>query len=194
MTTAAESFAPTPPTDHTVERPRLPEGVVLRTLPAHTDARGTVAEIFRNEWETGIAPVQWSMTTTGGGVLRGVHVHPRHDDYLCVVQGLLIVGLRDLRPGSPTEGLAVSLDLRGSALTALFIPHGVAHGVYSQQPSVYFLGTSHYYDPDDELGCHWSDPALELAWPFTSAVVSARDAELPPLREVLPRIPSWRQA
>ncbi len=186
--------AASPPMRAADDHLRLPAGVVRRPLGGHTDARGTVAEFFRSEWETGITPVQWTLTTTGDGVLRGVHVHPRHDDYLCVLQGRLTVGLRDLRAGSPTEGLAACFDLDGKELAALFIPHGVAHGLYSKQPSVYVLGTSHYYDPGDELGCHWTDPALGLAWPFASAATSARDTALPPLREVLPLIPPWRQA
>ena len=176
------------------DRLRLPDGTTLTALRGFVDARGTVAELYRENWPTGISPVQWSMTVTHAGVMRGVHVHRVHDDYLCVVQGRVCVGLCDLRPGSPTERHSVCIDLTGDELGALFIPHGVAHGFYAHEPSTYVLGTSHYYDPADELGCHWTDPGLALAWPFTSPSVSARDAALPGLEALLPAIGPWRAA
>jgi dTDP-4-dehydrorhamnose 3,5-epimerase len=136
----------------------LPAGVRRRPLTMHRDQRGTFTEIFRHAWHTGVTPVQWNAVSSGTGVLRGVHVHPRHDDYLIVLQGHASIGLRDLRQGSPTEGLAAVVDLRGDALTALGIPHGVAHGFYFHEPSVHIYAVSAYWDPSDELGCHWGRP------------------------------------
>jgi dTDP-4-dehydrorhamnose 3,5-epimerase len=173
-------------------RRALPHGVELRRLTAYPDDRGCVTEIFRSEWPTGIAPVQWTMTSSQAGVLRGVHVHVRHDDYFVLVQGVAWIGLHDLRAGSPSARRAALFELRGDAPASLFIPHGVAHGFLFTEPSMFALGTSHYYDPADELGCHWRDPGLGLAWPVGTARVSARDAALPPVREVAPQIPPWR--
>ena len=170
----------------------LPDGVELRPLIAHPDDRGRVAEIFRVEWATGIAPVQWVVTFTDAGVMRGVHVHPRHDDYFVLLQGRIALGLHDLRPRSPTGGCAAMVELRGDEPTAVLIPHGVGHGFLFLSRSTYVVGTSHYYDPADELGCHWLDPDLGLAWPAAAAQLSARDAALPSLREVAKRIPAWQ--
>jgi len=169
----------------------LPQGVVVRPLAAHRDARGLVAEFFRNEWTT-TPPPQWTMFTSTPGVMRGVHVHPRHDDYFVLISGAMCVGLRDLRPGAPTEHRAAVVHLRGTAPTALFIPHGVAHGMLSQAVSVFVIGASHYYDADDELGCHWRDPDLGIVWPVRSAELSERDAALPPMRSLVGRIPPWQ--
>jgi len=174
------------------DRHALPHGVELRPLAAHRDERGSVAEFFRAEWAQGCAPVQWAMTASEAGVVRGMHVHLRHDDYFVVVSGTVSAGLRDLRPSSPSEGLAVLLELSGDAPAALVIPHGVAHGFMFHTPSIFILGTSHYYDRADELGCHWRDPQLGLAWPEAGARLSPRDAALPALRELLPHIPAWR--
>ena len=38
----------------------LPAGVVVRPLEAHGDERGTFTELYRLEWETGVAPIQWN--------------------------------------------------------------------------------------------------------------------------------------
>lgn len=172
----------------------LPFGTTLTRLQDFTDERGTIAELYRANWPTGIVPAQWSMTTTAAGVLRGVHVHLVHDDYFCLLLGRLCVGLSDLRPGSPTQGFSACVELSGDSPSALFIPHGVAHGIYSHTAATYVLGTSHYYDPADELGCHWNDADLGLAWPCTSPILSARDAALPSVFTLLPSIRPWEPA
>jgi dTDP-4-dehydrorhamnose 3,5-epimerase len=135
-----------------------------------------------------VHPVQWNAVTSETGVLRGVHVHPRHDDYLVIVKGRGTVGLRDLRRGSPTEGLATTVEMHGAHPSALIIPHGVAHGFYFHEPSLHIYAVSHYWDPADELGCRWDDPALEIPWPVTEARVSERDAALPGLDSLLRRV------
>ena len=84
------------------------------------------------------------------------------------------------------------LDLNGEHPTAVVIPPGVAHGLLFLARSTFVLGSTHYYDATDELGCHWRDPDLGLDWPDLQARISPRDAALPPLREVRARISPWR--
>jgi dTDP-4-dehydrorhamnose 3,5-epimerase len=170
----------------------LPHGVVLRPLDTHRDQRGMVAEFFRSDWRSVIAPPQWTMFTSAAHVMRGVHVHPQHDDYFVLISGVMYVGLRDLRPGSPTEHRVAMVHLRGDIPSALFIPHGVAHGMLSKTVSVFVIGASHHYDRADELGCHWRDPDLGIAWPMRSAQLSARDAAMPALAALRGRIPPWQ--
>jgi dTDP-4-dehydrorhamnose 3,5-epimerase len=159
----------------------LPAGVRLRPLEPHADSRGSFTELHRGEWGVGVEPVQWNAVHSQAGILRGVHLHPRHDDYLIVVGGHAAVGLRDLREESPTAGLGVCLDLRGEAPAGLTIPHGVAHGFYFHEPSLHIYAVSHYWDPGDELGCRWDDEELGIPWPQSEATVSPRDAALPSL-------------
>jgi len=168
----------------------LLHGVQVWPLRIHADERGCVGEIFRAEW-LDVPVLQWVMSSSETGVMRGVHLHLRHDDYIVVLRGDVQVGLRDLRPGSPTHSRSASVELHGSQPTALIIPHGVAHGLLMLTSSIYVLGSSHYYDASDELGCHWQDPALELSWARADATLSARDAALPPLQEVAPQVPPW---
>lgn len=163
----------------------LPEGVRLRPLEPHADSRGTFTELHRVEWGVGGSPLQWNAVRSEAGVLRGVHVHPRHDDYLILFAGHAAVGLRDLRDGSQTAGAAVCLDLRGNAPVGVTIPHGVAHGFYFHEPSLHIYAVSHYWDVTDELGCRWDDEQLGIAWPQKEARVSPRDAALPPLAVLL---------
>jgi len=169
----------------------LPHGVTLRALSTHRDRRGSLTELFRAEWEMGAPPAQWNYVESEARVLRGVHAHFRHSDYLFLLRGRSTIGLHDLREGSPTEGLSALVELRGEELSALYIPPGVAHGFYMHEPSIHVYAVSEYWDPADELGCHWADPGLGLRWPDESPLISERDAGLSTLDE-LKRLPLWR--
>ena len=170
----------------------LPDGTLLRPLVAHADERGVFTELYRLEWETGVSPIQWNAVRSEAGVLRGVHVHVRHEDYLTLPYGRAVVGLRDLRRGSATEGLSVLVELSGDEPASLVIPCGVAHGFYFHEPSLHVYAVTEYWNPADELGCHWADPELELSWPDQSPRVSNRDATSQSLRALLDELEPWQ--
>lgn len=159
--------------------PRLPAGVQLLPLQIHADERGSLVEIFRLEWALPVEPVQWNAVRSEAGVLRGVHVHVVHDDYLIVVDGHGAIGLRDIRPGSPTDGLATIVELVGDEPSALVIPVGVVHGFYFREPSLHVYAVSEYWSPADELGCRWDDTELGIDWSAQPSIVSSRDRDAP---------------
>jgi dTDP-4-dehydrorhamnose 3,5-epimerase len=154
----------------------LPEGASLRRLKAHRDGRGSVAEIFRSDWGPRIDAVQWNAVESRAGTLRGVHVHVRHADWLVVVRGSALAGLKDMRPRSDTSGRAFLVALDGEEPSALLIPPGVAHGFLYLKESLHVYGVSSLWDPEDETGCRWDDPGLGIPWPFPPTILSARDA------------------
>jgi dTDP-4-dehydrorhamnose 3,5-epimerase len=162
----------------------LPEGVELHRLEPHTDARGVFTELFRDSWGLPVVPVQWNLVRSKENVLRGVHAHWRHWDFLTVVDGRATIGLHDLREGSPTEGLGTTLELAGEEPAALSIPTGVAHGFYFHAPSIHVYAVSSEWDLADELGCRWDDPALHISWPSSEPIVSDRDQDLGSLSEL----------
>jgi dTDP-4-dehydrorhamnose 3,5-epimerase len=163
----------------------LPLGASLRSLQTHRDERGSLTELFRASWATGIEAVQWNYVESEEAVLRGVHVHIKHVDYLILLAGHATIGLRDLRQDSTTEALTALVEMDGNDTHALTIPPGVAHGFYFHEPSTHIYGVSEFWDAHDELGCHWADPALEIDWPNKAPVISARDAALPSLAELV---------
>jgi dTDP-4-dehydrorhamnose 3,5-epimerase len=151
------------------------EGVVLTRLTPHRDDRGVFTEAFRAMWPTGVAPIQWNIVTNRPNILRGVHVHIRHTDYLTCVLGELLVGLKDIRPESPTHGRVAMHLLREDEPAALTIPTGVAHGFYSRGHSKQLYAVSEYWNTADELGCRWDDPGLSIDWPASAPTISERD-------------------
>jgi dTDP-4-dehydrorhamnose 3,5-epimerase len=155
-------------------------GVDLTDLCRNQDGRGSVTEIFREAW-VGERFVQWNHVRSEQGVLRGIRGHFRHSDYLVLLDGSALIGLKDLRPSSESYGHTMVIPLQSEKPQALTIPVGVAHGFYFSEASVLVYAVTHYWDADDELGCRWDDPELGIAWPFASARTSARDAALPNL-------------
>lgn len=161
--------------------PSLPLGVRIVPLITHLDGRGSFTEIFREEWDPGVAPVQWNVVRSDAGVLRGSHIHVVHRDYLVVLSGRALVFLHDLRRGSDTEGQNSVVELVGARLEALVVPTGVAHAFWFSEPSLHIYAMSEYWDPAGELGCHWSDPGLGVPPLPEPPRLSARDEGLPPL-------------
>ena len=162
----------------------LPEGACWRALHPASDARGVFTEIYRTEWIDGRPALQWNFTCSEAGVMRGVRVHPRHDDYLVVLDGSLQVGLRDLRRRSPSFGKTVLLALDGSSPSLLGIPAGVAHGLYAKERCFFVIGASRYYDPADEIACRWDDPDLGIPWKVSQATVSPSDGTARSVAEI----------
>jgi dTDP-4-dehydrorhamnose 3,5-epimerase len=162
----------------------LPQGVYIKRLETHHDARGALTEVFRNDWNLEIEAVQWNVVSSAPRVMRGVHVHVTHSDYILVVQGSMILGLHDLRNNSLTKGLTATIELHADNSRAVIIPPGVAHGFYFPEASMHLYCVSHYWDPQDELGCHYADKELNIAWPDLEAIVSERDEQSPSLREL----------
>jgi dTDP-4-dehydrorhamnose 3,5-epimerase len=166
----------------------LPAGADLLDLRTRLDDRGALTELFRQSWDRWPAPVQWNITFSRAGVLRGMHLHLRRSDYAVVVQGRAAIGLRDLRRGSPTEGRAAVVELRSDRPQVLTTPPGVLHGFYLPEPSAFVAGFSVEHEPDDDLACHWADPALGIPWRPTGVILSDRDAGAPPLSDLLAAI------
>lgn len=170
-------------------------GVMVIELPIEDDPRGALVELCRSAWIEPDEPVQWNAITNRPGALRGVHWHNGHVDFIAPVHGAVLVAAVDLRLGSPTEGQAEVVELVSARPRAIVIRAGIGHGFYSAKESVVMYGVSEYWDPDDELGVRWDDPALGIPWPAAaaSAVVSGRDASFRPLAEAGPRL-RWEPA
>lgn len=153
----------------------LPVGVGIRALKPHRDDRGVFTEIFREEWTVGCEAVQWNVASSAANVLRGVHVHLCHADYLVVLSGALVLGLHDIRPESGSAGLSCMITLDAAVPRAITIPPGVCHGFYFPIASTHIYAVSAYWDPDDELGCRFDAGELGLTWPSQTPHLSERD-------------------
>jgi dTDP-4-dehydrorhamnose 3,5-epimerase len=173
---------------------RLPHGVGEHALQRHADERGVFIETFRDNWIDGPKPVQWNVVHSNRDVLRGVHVHAVHHDYLTVLSGRLLLGLRDIRESSPTVGMTVMLTLTPQVPRVISVPPGIAHGFYYPEPAVHLYSVSEFWNTDDEMGCRWDDPSLGMAWPTENPVLSERDRTAGSLEAMIAEFRTKRRA
>jgi dTDP-4-dehydrorhamnose 3,5-epimerase len=170
------------------------EGVKLISLRMHRDDRGHVTELFGADWPelAGFSPAQWHILVSRAGTLRGMHVHVRHDDLKIVAGGEVVLALKDLRRGSPSEGRVQLLTLSGSRYVAVLIPAGVAHGILAQTDSLVVVGVTRLYDGGDELECAWDDSGLGINWPGEPAILSERDSSAQSLAALVGALEPWQ--
>jgi dTDP-4-dehydrorhamnose 3,5-epimerase len=149
------------------------------------DERGFVGELLRCDWVAPLEFVQWNLVSSSGRTLRGMHWHALHHDLIAPVAGRILVGLSDLRAGSPTEGRAMLVGLDAQDPLSVVVPPGVAHGFYSEESTTTLYAVTRYWDGEDEFGVAFDDPGLGVKWPVrrSDVILSARDAELPGLAE-----------
>lgn len=160
------------------------DGVAHIELEQHFDERGYFMETLRREWLPDFEFVQSNQSFSEKGVLRGLHYHLRQEDLWMIPQGSAQVALVDLRASSPTYMAVEQFNLSGP--NAVLIPRGVAHGFYTEEPTIMSYQVTEYYDGSDENGVLWSDPDIAVDWPMTDVVLSDRDAVNPKWADVPP--------
>lgn len=161
------------------------KNIRITKLLSIKDYRGELTEIFRLSDLPDFKFKQSNFVRSKAGVFRGVHVHKQHTDYLIILEGRATIGMKDLRRDSDTHGETLSIEVTGEELTSIVIPPGVAHGFYFHEPSLHIYQVDEYWNPEDELGCFWADPDLGIKWPESDVILSERDTNLPPLKELL---------
>lgn len=164
------------------------QGVFIVSLKRFEDERGHFLETFRKEWfpQRKWDNVQMNCSQSAPGVLRGLHYHRKQVDYWYVPQGIIRVGLADLRPDSPTFLNCQMLELGLTQKTGLYIPPGVGHGFVAMTDATLIYIVDNYYDAADDLGIIWNDPTLALDWRVKNPTLSARDKALPHLALSIP--------
>jgi dTDP-4-dehydrorhamnose 3,5-epimerase len=84
------------------------------------------------------------------------------------------------------------VDLDGDNERGLFIPPGVAHGFAALSDMLLWYLVDGYYNPADELGVAYNDPALNIDWGIEGPVVSPRDQTNPTVAEIPEGVrPTW---
>jgi dTDP-4-dehydrorhamnose 3,5-epimerase len=155
----------------------------------HGDERGRFVETYRRSWfPLGREMIQANRSDKQAGSVVGLHYHLHQADYWYVLRGRARVVLHDLRASSPTDGATLTIDLDGDEDRGLFIPPGVAHGFASLTDLTLWYLVDSYYNPDDELGVAWDDPAIGADWGVSDPVISDRDKNNPRRQAIAPAL------
>jgi dTDP-4-dehydrorhamnose 3,5-epimerase len=170
------------------------DGVLILEPRVFGDERGFFMESFNQEaFDAAVGHhvefVQDNHSRSAKGVLRGLHYQlPPHAQgkLVRVTQGTVFDVAVDIRPGSPSYGRWLGMELSGQNRRQLWLPPGMAHGFLVTSESADFLyKTTRYYAPEAERCIRWDDPAIGIEWPALGQppVLAARDATAPLLAE-----------
>ena len=158
------------------------------------DDRGFFFESFSerdfNALGVSVSWVQDNHSKSAKGVLRGLHFQKgalAQDKLVRVTAGRAWDVVVDVRRSSPTFRQWAAFDLTAANKRLLFVPKGFAHGFISLEDGTEFLyKCSNFYEPAQEGGVAWNDPALAIPWPLDGITpqLSARDQRWPTLAAV----------
>ena len=166
-------------------------GVLLIEPYVFSDGRGFFMETHHQKKyaEAGIGKtfVQDNHSHSQKGVLRGLHYQLRHPQgkLVYVITGEIFDVAVDIRQGSPTFGKWLGTLLSAENKRQIFVPEGFAHGfcVLNETADVLYKCTD-FYNPGDEFGVLWSDPAIGINWPVETPVLSPKDSQYPGLKDI----------
>lgn len=164
--------------------PRQLNGVFEVHLKPHLDARGFFMRTYECKvfQELGIDR-DWveenHSRSEEKGIIRGLHFqHPPYSETKLIraVVGSVLDVFVDLRPHSATFGQWDSVELSADNKVAVLVPRGFAHGFCTLTDcSEVVYKVDNVYTPSAESGLIWNDPALNIAWPTQSPILSAKD-------------------
>ncbi len=161
----------------------------------HGDARGYFVETWNRKAfrDAGIDAdfCQDNLShSTVKHIVRGLHFQtPPHAQakLVGVLQGRIFDVVVDVRKSSLSYRRHLTVELSAEEGQLLFVPKGFAHGYATLAPDTTVLyKVDAHYAPANDAGILWSDPDLAIAWPLRlqDAVLSAKDAKLPPLNAI----------
>ncbi len=170
-----------------LEPSRLPT-VKLLTARNFADERGFLLQSWvRQDLDAVGIPSEFKQaiqTHSRRGVMRGLHFQwdpPMGKLVRCVHGGVLDVVV-DVRPGSPTLGEHVAVELTGRNHRVIWVPPGFAHGTFAlEDDTIVLYECTAEHGPGNEGGILWNDPALGIEWPDIPPIVSDKDRQAPTL-------------
>lgn len=162
-------------------------GVLILEPKVFGDNRGFFQETWRADTYSniGIPPfVQDNHSRSAKGVLRGLHSQRTRPQgkLVRVSRGTVFDVAVDINPYSATFGQYVGVELSDSNHRQFYVPPGYAHGFCVVSDDADFLyKCTEYYQPGDEIGVLWNDPAIGIQWPVNEPLLSDKDRALPAL-------------
>ncbi|MCL2864034.1 MAG: dTDP-4-dehydrorhamnose 3,5-epimerase [Lachnospiraceae bacterium] len=149
------------------------EGLKVITPTVFGDDRGYFMETYHyDDYKAAgidMAFVQDNQSSSGKGVLRGLHYQINHpqDKLVRVIHGEVFDVAVDLRIGSKTYGAWYGVVLSATNKKQFFIPKGFAHGfVVLSDMAEFVYKCTDFYRPNDEGGLKWNDPKIGIDWPI----------------------------
>jgi dTDP-4-dehydrorhamnose 3,5-epimerase len=142
------------------------------------------AEAFAAHGMPTFQPVQWNISESTEGTLRGFHAEP-WSKLVHVAAGSVFAAIADIRASSPTASTTWTGEL--DRTKALFITAGLANAFQAvSSVAVYaYLVDSHWSAGAAYPAIAWDDADLGVRWPISDdrLALSLKDRTNPTLRE-----------
>jgi dTDP-4-dehydrorhamnose 3,5-epimerase len=159
-------------------------GVLLFLPTPHRDDRGLFTRTFDTAIarEAGLDPsafLQDSQSRSRQGTIRGLHGRSGRGEGKLVrcAHGAVHDVLVDARPGSPTFGKHISVQLDDETFAHLYVPPGLLHGFQAlTEPADVCYRIDREHDPAEDIAVRYDDPDLGITWPLPVRALSPRDA------------------
>ena len=157
-------------------------GLLVITPDVYADVRGWFTEAYHAQryFENGVKAVfvQDNRSFSVKNVVRGLHfqLHRPQAKLVSVVRGTVWDVAVDIRWGSPTFKKWFAMELSAENRKQFYIPPGFAHGfcVLSDEAEFHYK-CSEFFDPKDDRGLQWNEPAIGVAWPVKEPILSQKD-------------------
>lgn len=167
-------------------------GLIKIVAETRSDDRGSFARTFCEEefrahgLETAFVQANIAYTKRAG-VIRGLHHQAppwAEAKLVCCVKGAIFDVAVDVRPGSPTFLHWCGVELSEGSGTAMYIPHGFAHGyqAMSDDAGVFYMSSAPYKS-SAEGGIRYDDPSVRIRWPLPPRDISDKDRSWPLISE-----------
>ncbi len=167
--------------------------VILIKPKVFGDARGFFMETYKKSEfaANGITDefCQDNHSKSSKGVLRGLHYQAKPYGQAKIVRcgsGRIYDVAVDIRPGSPTFGKYVRVELSAENRCMLYIPRGFAHGFVALSDTVELLyKASGEYAPLSDRGIAFDDPDIGVDWGMDfKPLLSEKDRHHPRLCDI----------
>ena len=170
------------------------DGVIIVEPRVFNDARGYFFESYNAaEFAANGIPntfVQDNQSKSSYGVVRGLHCQlgeHAQAKLVRVLHGTVLDVAVDIRPGSPTFGKHVAVELSAENNRQLFIPRGFLHGFSVLSDTAMFAyKCDNLYAPQSEFGIRFDDPDIGIDWrvPADKIITSDKDNIAKGLKDV----------
>ena len=164
------------------------EGLLIIEPTVFGDDRGYFYESYNKKEleEVGfdVEFIQDNQSKSKKGVLRGLHYQKTKPQgkLVRVISGKVIDIALDIRKDSKTFGKWYSIELSAENKKQFYVPEGFAHGfVVISDYAEFLYKVTDYYDPSDEAGILYNDPALNIDWGNIEEVILSDKDKVQPL-------------
>ena len=168
-----------------IEKTKL-KGLIILKTEVYKDNRGFFKEVFKKKILKKKLIFD-CLSRSKKNTIRGLHFQKFNPQgkLITVVEGEVIDMAVDLRKKSETFGQHVAIKMNHNSNFSVYIPEGFAHGFVclSKSCTLYYRCTN-YRHKQSERTLKWNDPELKINWRVKKPILSKKDKNGTPLKEI----------